>query len=156
MSLQKILRAVLYVLVAAVTVIGFAKIFGSDAISSEVEVMLADEAIQGGTSVLFVLTIVLISLIVAVAFLVSPVVGIVQNPKGFVKSLIGIGVLLVIFFIGYAVAGDGVTRTYEAMGVTTAGQSKLVGGVINTVFILIVLGVLAYIYSSINSVLKQL
>ncbi len=143
MSIKRILTLVFYAIVLIVAIIGFSQIF----ISENVEL---------GTSILLNFTIGLLVLIILSTFLASPVLAILANPKGFVKSLIGAGVLLVIFGIGYAIAGDEVTRATEAMGIDTASKSKLIGGVINTVFILIVLGVLSYIYSSISSLIKQL
>lgn len=156
MSIKRIVTLVFYAIVLIVATIGFAKIFNADAFGKTIEEMKYDPDIIAGTSTLIGLSIALIVIVIASTFVVSPVQAIIANPKGFVKSLIGAVVLVVIFFIGYALSGDEVNRTYEAMGITTAGQSKLIGGVIYTVFLLIIIGIAAYVYSSISSLLKQL
>lgn len=156
MSLKRILTMALYAIVLIISVVGFVKIFTADALGKTVEEMVSDPDIIMGTAILITLSVVLIVIVIFSAFLASPILAIISNPQGFIKSLIGAGALLVVFFIGYALAGDEVTRTYETMGINSPGQSKMIGGVIYTVFILIVLGVLSFIYSSINSLLKQL
>lgn len=156
MSLKRILTMALYAIVLIISIVGFVKIFSAEALGKTVEEMLADPDIIMGTAILITLSVILIVIVILSAFLASPILAVLSNPKGFVKSLIGAGALLVIFFLGYALAGDEITRTYKTMGIDTPGQSKLIGGVIYTVFILIVLGVLSFIYSSINSLLKQL
>lgn len=156
MPLKRILTLALYAIVLIIAAVGFAKIFTADAFGKTIEEMLADPDIIAGTAILITLSVVLIVIVIFSTFVASPILAIIANPKGFIKSLIGIGALLVVFFIGYSISGSEVNRTYEAMGITTGGQSKLIGGVIYTVFILILIGVVSYIYSSINSLLKQL
>lgn len=156
MSIKRILTLVFYAIVLIISIVGFVKIFTADAIGKSIEEMVSDPDIMMGTAILITLSVILISIVILSAFIASPAIAIVANPKGFVKSLIGAGALLVVFGIGYAMAGNEVTRGFEAMGIDSAAKSKLIGGVIYTVFILIVVGVLAYIYSSISSLLKQL
>lgn len=156
MSLKRIITLVFYAIVVIVATVGFVKIFSSDALGELPEVMLSDPDIVAGTALLIMLSVILVAVIVFSTFLASPILGIISNPKGIVKSLIGAAILLVIFFISYAMADDTVTRGFEAMGIDTPGKSQLIGGVITTVFALIVIGIVAYIFSSINSLLKQL
>ncbi len=156
MPIKRIVTLAFYALVLITSIVGFVKIFTADAMGKSIEEMIADPQIISGVTLLITLSVILIVIVVLAAFLASPILAIMANPKGFIKSLIGAGVLLVVFGIGYAFAGDEVTREYKAMGVDTATESKLLGGVIYTMFILIVIGVLTYIYSSINSLLKQL
>lgn len=156
MSPKRIITIAFYVLVLIISVVGFAKIFSSSALGSAPEVMLDDEGIQSGTGLLIVLSIILISVIAAVTFLLGPVLNIIQNPKGFLRSLVGVGVLLVVFLIGYAMAGNEVTPIYQAMGIDTPGKSQMIGGVLNATYAFMLFGILSYAYSSVNSLLKQL
>lgn len=156
MPLKRILTLALYAIVLIIAAVGFAKIFTSDAFGGTIDSMLLDPDIISGTAILITLSVVLICVVIFSTFVASPILAIISNPQGFVKSLIGAGALLVVFFIGYSISGDELNRTYEAMGITTPGQSKLIGGVIYTVFLLILIGVVSYVYSSINSLLKQL
>lgn len=156
MSPKRIITIAFYVLVLIISVVGFAKIFGSDTLGEVPEVMLDDEGIQSGTGILIILSILLISVITLVTFILGPVLNIIHNPKGFLRSLIGVGVLLVVFLIGYAMASNEVTPIYQSMGIDTPGKSKMIGGVLNATYAFMVFGVLAYAYSSVNSLLKQI
>lgn len=156
MSPKRIITIAFYVLVLIVSVVGLVKIFGSSSLGTTPEEMLGDNGIQSGTGILIILSIVLMVIIAAVTFLLSPVLNIIQNPKGFLRSLIGVGVLLVVFLIGYAMAGEEVTPVYQSMGIDTPGKSKMIGGMLNATYTFMVFGILAYAYSSVNSLLKQI
>lgn len=156
MSLNRIITIVFYVVVLIISVVGFAKIFGSESLGLDSATMVADEKIQSGTGWLIGLSMFLIAVVTLVTFVLGPVLNIMQNPKGILRSLMGVGVVLVVFVIGYSVAGDSVTDVYKSMGIDTPGKSKMIGGVLNTTYVLLIFGVLSYVYSSINSLLKQL
>lgn len=156
MSPKRIITIAFYVLVLIISVVGLVKIFGSSSLGTTPEEMLGDNGIQSGTGILIILSIVLMVIIAAVTFLLSPVLNIIQNPKGFLRSLVGVGVLLVVFLIGYAMAGEEVTPVYQSMGIDTPGKSKMIGGMLNATYAFMVFGILAYAYSSVNSLLKQI
>jgi small-conductance mechanosensitive channel len=64
-------------------------------------------------------------LLVAIGFTVVASIGnMIQHPKSSVKMLIGIGAVLVIGLIGYAVSSGDVLDQWEKFGVTTSNQSK--------------------------------
>ena len=65
----------------------------------------------------------------------------------------GIGALVILFLIAYALSGSEVTPKYTAVGVGE-GSSKLIGaGMIMFYFIMIV-AIVGMIYSEINKALK--
>ncbi|HYG14364.1 MAG TPA: hypothetical protein VEC12_01335 [Bacteroidia bacterium] len=155
MSLTRIISIVLYVAVVIITVVSFAYLLGSGA-TGDAEIDKANSGIQKGAAIGLGLSYVLGVIAVILALVIGPVLGIINNPKSIIGVLVGLGALLVIFLIGYAIADDTVTPMYERMYVTTPGMSKLVGGMLNSVYILIFVAFAVYIYSSINSLLKNL
>ncbi|MBY0432594.1 MAG: hypothetical protein K2U26_00625, partial [Cyclobacteriaceae bacterium] len=65
-------------------------------------------------------------IIALAACILLPLLGSIQNPKALVKSLMGVGGLLVLFGIGYVMSGSEVTAKYTALGVGEGG-SKMIG-----------------------------
>jgi hypothetical protein len=57
-------------------------------------------------------TIILIIVIIALAFLIGPIISVITSPKTLVKGGISIGILLVIFALAYAFSGGDVSTVY--------------------------------------------
>ncbi|PLX12464.1 MAG: hypothetical protein C0598_05930 [Marinilabiliales bacterium] len=94
-------------------------------------------------------------LIVAVAIMIiSPVYGLITNPKNLVKLLISLGLIVVIVFIGYSMAGDAVSETQEVKFGLTQTSSKMVGTGLYVTYIAFGLTVLSLLYSSIIKIFK--
>ncbi|HNP97033.1 MAG TPA: hypothetical protein PKJ63_15445 [Cyclobacteriaceae bacterium] len=93
-------------------------------------------------------------LLVAVgAAVVLPLVSALKSPKDLMKSLMGVGGLLVIFLISYALSGSEVTAKYVAQGVGE-GSSKLIGAGLTMFYIVFIIALLGIVYSEINKALK--
>lgn len=88
-----------------------------------------------------------------VAAIVLPMLSIAQNPKSLAKSGMGIGALVVLFIIAYAVSGSEVTLKYAALGVEESG-SKLIGAGLIMFYITVLVAIGGMIYSEINKSLK--
>lgn len=70
----------------------------------------------------------LLVIIGMLAAIVLPVINSFNDPKQLVRGLLGIGILLVTFIVGYLISGDEITATYIKNEVTTANASKMIGG----------------------------
>lgn len=97
-----------------------------------------------------------ITFLIAVIF---PVFQIITNPKGAVRALIVVGVLVVVGVISYAMAsgsldGDILQREFRKGDLTAAG-SKRVGAALIGTYVLGVLAVLTVVYSAIASIFKK-
>ncbi|MGE0590354.1 MAG: hypothetical protein AB7O48_17370 [Cyclobacteriaceae bacterium] len=93
-------------------------------------------------------------LLIAVgAAVVLPLVSALKSPKDLMKSLMGVGALLVLFLVSYALAGSEVTAKYVAQGVGE-GSSKLIGAGLTMFYIVFVIALLGIVYSEINKALK--
>jgi hypothetical protein len=85
---------------------------------------------------------------------VLPLIHIVKNPKSLARSGMGVGLLLVVFIIAYALSGAELTPKYEALGVTTEFSSKLIGAGLTMFYLIFVVAIIAMIYSEISKAFK--
>jgi|SRR5690606_39395921 len=77
----------------------------------------------------------------------------VRTPGALVKSLIGIGALLALFGLSYALSGSEVNSAARALGVTES-SAKLIGAGLIMLYISLVLAALALIYSEISKAFR--
>ena len=79
------------------------------------------------------------------ASVLMPLINAIKHPADFIKSVVGIVLLAVLFGVAYALSGSEVSTKYAAMGGTAVG-SKLIGaGLILFYITLIVSAVLAIV-----------
>lgn len=87
------------------------------------------------------------------AVIILPIINAIGNPKSLVSGAIGLVFLLVVFGIGYSIAGSEVTATYAKFGID-AGLSKYVGGIISTTYILVLIALIGIIYTEISKIVS--
>ena len=87
------------------------------------------------------------------ALIILPTMNVLKAPKDLVKSGVGIGGLVIIFVISYALSGDEVTLKYSAAGVDSA-SSKMIGAGLIMLYIIFFISVGGLIYSFINKAMK--
>ena len=93
-------------------------------------------------------------LFIAVALtIIFPIIHMLKEPSSLVQSAIGIGVLLVLFGVSYALSGSEVNLKAAAVGITET-TSKLIGAGLIMFYITLVLSVAALIYSEISNAIK--
>jgi hypothetical protein len=93
-------------------------------------------------------------LLIAVgAAIIFPLLYAIKQPAALGKSAIGLGVLVVVFVIAYAMSGSEVNIKAAAAGITTS-VSKLIGAGLIMFYITLLLAILALIYSEISKALK--
>ncbi|MFN3939972.1 MAG: hypothetical protein ACK4IY_05260 [Chitinophagales bacterium] len=93
---------------------------------------------------------IILVLICTVLFIVSMVAGILQNVKGSSKLLIGVGVVLAIFFIAFTMSSDANPTSVDL----SAANVKFITAGILTMAILIVLTFVIAIGTAIYDALK--
>ncbi len=77
----------------------------------------------------------------------------VTNPKTAIRMLIGLAVLAVMFFIGYALSSDEVTKSMTEFGVSPS-LGKMIGGAIWTAILMSLGAVLLMVVSEILAFFK--
>jgi hypothetical protein len=92
-------------------------------------------------------------LIAVAAMVIFPILHMLREPSTLLRSAIGIGVVVVLFVVSYALADSEVTMKAAAVGVTE-GSSKLIGAGLIMFYITLVLSGLALIYSEISKAFK--
>ncbi|HEY9886584.1 MAG TPA: hypothetical protein V6C96_04910, partial [Vampirovibrionales bacterium] len=93
-GLSKKLNILLYVLLGASAILGV--LFYADSVSADVVIYWCYALFALGT----------------IAAIVFPLITMVKNPKGAKSALIGVGALVLIFVISYALADDTMTAKY--------------------------------------------
>jgi hypothetical protein len=95
-------------------------------------------------------TLVIIS---AVAAIVLPMINALGNPKGLLKSGLGIVAIVAIYFIAYAFSGAEVTPEYAERGVGPE-LSKAVGGTLIMAYILLGISILGIVFTEFSKIFK--
>jgi hypothetical protein len=93
-------------------------------------------------------------LIVAIATaIIFPLIYAIKTPGVFVKSLIGVGSLVVVFGISYLLSGAKITPDQAALGVTES-SSRLIGAGLTMFYLALVIAFVGLVFSEINKALK--
>lgn len=104
--------------------------------------------IDAGLYIAYVLLI-----LATVTAIILPVVNAVKTPGALMKSLIGVGFLVVLFGISYALSGSSVSADNAARGITET-TSKLIGAGLTMLYLSLILAFVALVYSEISKALK--
>ena len=116
-------------------------------------VYISSTSVESGANAGLVFTLVL-AIIAIAASVIFPIVYMISHPKSAISALIGVGVILVLFGIGYALSGDEILITYEKVGFTDPGASKLVGGALKMMYIIIAAVLGSAIFSEVRKLIK--
>ena len=147
-TLSKILKIVLAVIMAITVILGalfYIKVApNSDNITEDLMKYVNWIMIWG---------VILLLLTAFVTLIIGPVMSVITNPKGIVKSLISIGIILVIFVIGYAMSN--VEEIHLAVPVKNLDATQRIADTsLYSMYILGVLGIFAIIFAEVKSLLK--
>jgi len=84
---------------------------------------------------------------------IMPLLHAIKHPAGMVKSLFGIGGLVVLFVLAYSLSGSDLTPKAIALGVDESG-SKLIGAGMILFYLVLLISIFGVIYSEISKALK--
>jgi uncharacterized membrane protein len=84
---------------------------------------------------------------------ILPLIHAIKTPAIFVKSLIAIGGLVVIFVITFAVSDSSVTQSQAAMGVSET-SSRMIGAGLLMFYITLIVAIIGMVYSEFHKALK--
>ncbi len=88
-----------------------------------------------------------------VAAVVLPLVHAIKHPAALVKSLVGVGAIVVLFIIAYTVSGTERSSIATAMGVEE-GALKLIGAGLTLFYFLLLISIVGIIASEISKAFK--
>ncbi|MEQ9424017.1 MAG: hypothetical protein RJQ09_06345 [Cyclobacteriaceae bacterium] len=92
-------------------------------------------------------------IVCAAAAIVLPLINALGDPSALVKSGIGLGALVVVFLISWAIAGGEVLPSYTNYGVDS-GLSKFVGGSLTMMYLLALIAIVGIVYTEITKIFK--
>lgn len=92
----------------------------------------------------------ILAVVGAVAF---PIFNAISDPKALIQSGIGVGALLVIFLVSWAISDNEVTSLYIEKGVG-ADLSKFVGGLLTMMYVLTIGAIGGIVYTEVSKTLK--
>ena len=164
--LNKYGQALAFGIGVLITIIFLASIFSAD--DATLEMLQAnDKTAETYETDIFNFGISISVILTALAFVVALIFGIVQmisNPKGSLKGLAGLAVLLIILFVGYSMASGEVTDPEIANAIEkfetsqeseiTAGNLKFISGSILTAVVMVGLAILTLIVFGIRGLFK--
>ncbi|MCF6351961.1 MAG: hypothetical protein L3J06_03020 [Cyclobacteriaceae bacterium] len=96
----------------------------------------------------------ILTIVGVVLAIVLPLIKSLDEPKQLVGTAIGVGVLLVIYGIGYLISGSEVTARYIESGVETEGLSKMIGGMLTMVYLMLGIAIVGIVYTELNKAIK--
>lgn len=138
---MKFIKPVFYTLITLVCIYLIYAIYVSD---SQV-----DAGAGFGITVSFILSVVSIG-----AAIIFPIMYMISHPKSAIRAFIGLAVMLAIFGIGYALSGNEITLVYEKVGFTSPSLSKLIGGSLIMMYIMIAAVIAVTVYAEVRSLFK--
>ncbi|MFY0625732.1 MAG: hypothetical protein JXR07_05535 [Reichenbachiella sp.] len=92
----------------------------------------------------------ILAVVGAIAF---PIFNAISDPKQLIKSGIGVGALLVVFLVSWAISGAEVTELYIEKEVG-ADLSKLVGGMLTMMYVLTLGAIGGIVYTEVSKTIK--
>ena len=90
----------------------------------------------------------------ALCSVILPLINVISNPKSLIKICVSIGAILAIYFLSYALSGAEVTSVYAKFGVNKS-SSKLIGGGLTMVWILLGLSFISSIALEVNRMINK-
>lgn len=95
----------------------------------------------------------LLVIVAALAAIILPLINSLGDPKQLLKGLVGIGVMLVIFFAGYLLSGNEVTTVYLKNEVD-AGASQLIGGALIAMYVFFIVSFASILVTEVLKLFK--
>jgi hypothetical protein len=90
----------------------------------------------------------------ALLAIVFPLIQAASEPKQLVKSGIGVLGIVVLFGLGYLLSDGDLTTKFLQSGVDTEGLSRMIGGMLKMVYLLMGATAIAILYTEFHKVIK--
>jgi hypothetical protein len=88
-----------------------------------------------------------------IAILLLSIFNGIKEPKTLVKTGVALAGFLILFFISYSMSSDEVTTKYASLGVGS-GSSKLIGGALITMYIVLIASLVILAYNEVSKLFK--
>ena len=96
-----------------------------------------------------------LGIICAIAAVLLPLIQSLDDPKSLMRTLGAVGVLVVLFFIGYLISDNDVTAKFAGDPFNiTPGLSQFIGGMLISCYFLLIIAIISMFVSEITNALK--
>ncbi|MDF9801223.1 CDP-diglyceride synthetase [Catalinimonas alkaloidigena] len=85
--------------------------------------------------------------------IVLPLINAISNPKTLLGTVVGLVGIAIVFFIGYSLSTNEVTTVYTKFGITES-SSKIVGGALITMYILVIIALVSIVFTEVTKIFK--
>ncbi len=85
--------------------------------------------------------------------IVLPLISAFSNPKALIGTAVGVVIIVAVFFIGWAIASNEVLPAYAEENITPA-SSKIIGGGLIAMYIMIGIAIVTILFSELSSIFK--
>ena len=91
--------------------------------------------------------------IAVAAAVILPLLHAVKHPKTLLGSLVGVGALVILFVVCYAISDSEVSAKARALGADES-SSQLIGAGLYTFYAVFIVSIVGMVYSEVNKALK--
>ncbi len=137
--MSKQARNIYYIVVGALVLIILGIIFGKENLK---DIQTFNKSIGVNLGLILMYLMLGISTIGALALAIK---GLVNYPKNAIRSIIGVGSILLLFIIGYLLDGGVIKVGWDKFGILSNGVSKAVGGSLIMMYLMILLAIIVAI-----------
>ncbi len=109
------------------------------------------EQIVVNVGIILAYVMIVLGVVLAVVF---PLINAISQPQLLVKAGIGVVAILVIFGIGYLMSDGGLTAKFIQSGVESEGLSRMIGGALKMVYLLMGVAVIGIVYTEFSKAVK--
>ena len=109
------------------------------------------EQIVVNVGIILAYIMIVLGVVLAVVF---PLINAISQPQLLVKAGVGLVGILVIFGLGYALSDSNLTAKFIQSGVDSGSLSRMIGGALKMVYLLMVVAVVGIVYTEFSKVVK--
>ena len=109
------------------------------------------EQIIVNVGIILAYVLIVIGIVLAIVF---PLINAISQPEVLKKSGIGLLGILIVFGIGYALSDSALTAKFIQSGVETGTLSRMIGGALKMVYLLMGVAIIGIVLTEISKALK--
>jgi len=109
------------------------------------------EQVVVNVGIIFAYILIVIGIVLAIVF---PLISAISQPELLKKAGIGILGILIVYGIGFALSDADLTAKFIQSGVETGTLSRMIGGALKMVYLLMGVAILGIVYTEFSKALK--
>ncbi len=147
--MSRIGRIIFYGVVALILLATFVIIFGVEG-TKQIQTQKDSNGVNIGMTLMYILLGMGVLGMLAIA-----VKGMIDKPKSAIRTALGLGVMLLMFLIGYLIDGGTTPDKWREFGIESSGTSKAVGGALIMMYLTLFGGLLLAVFGPFLKYLRK-